>query len=94
MGGSLAKTGNPFGGGAQIGAWGEKKALINKTLVALEQLLPTIPESAPAQAATPSTDGSSGSLVVQLRNLTDLMEKGALTDEEFQVAKSRLLTNQ
>ena len=53
VGGSLATRGNPFGGGSQVGSWGEKKALSNKFLAEVARVLPKIPE--PAAAADNSS---------------------------------------
>ena len=43
VGGSIAKGGNPFGGGSQIAAWGEKDALSRKFLQEIEACLPKVP---------------------------------------------------
>ena len=64
------------------------------TLAAVEELLPTIPQSLSNQTATTGAQEAADSLDVKLKNLVELMEKGALTDEEFQVAKAKLLTAQ
>lgn len=44
VGGSIAKGGNPLGGGSQLMAWGEKEDLSKKFLAALEETLPSIPD--------------------------------------------------
>jgi hypothetical protein len=44
VGGSIAKGGNPLGGGSQLMAWGEKEDLSKKFLAALEGTLPTVPD--------------------------------------------------
>lgn len=45
VGGSIAKGGNPLGGGSQLMAWGEKEALSKQFLAALGETLPSIPET-------------------------------------------------
>ncbi len=44
MGGSLAKGGNPFGGGSQVGAWGEKGRVIGEYADKVAELVPKIAE--------------------------------------------------
>jgi hypothetical protein len=88
VGGSLAKGGMPIGGGAQIGAWGEKKALTRKFFEAVTAALPTVPE--PAQAATGGA-GQEKTIGEQIAALAELHSGGSLTDSEFAAAKARLL---
>lgn len=50
------------------------------------------PQPAPAAPAAPAAPGHGASLADQIARLADLHASGALTDEEFAAAKSRLLT--
>ena len=43
VGGSIAKGGNPLGGGSQLFAWGEKEALSKKFLATLGEALSSLP---------------------------------------------------
>jgi len=91
LGGSLGKGGNPMGGGSQVFAWGEKGRLIQTFAAKVNALLPSVSEPTnptTAPAATPPT----GDLVEQIERLAALHASGALTDAEFQNAKSRLLS--
>jgi hypothetical protein len=45
-----------------------------------------------ARPAVPGSSRAAGSLTVQLKELADLHERGALTDEEYAAAKARVLT--
>jgi len=58
-----------------------------KAQLAAMQAQPTTP-AAPAPAPTPAT---SPDLLTQLTQLAQLKDAGALTDEEFQLAKAKLL---
>lgn len=85
MGGSLARGGGPMGGGSQLASWGEKGALIKKFAGAVAAALPSVPE--PQQHRQPS-----GDLGSELAKLAELRSSGALTEDEFQAAKARLIT--
>ena len=85
MGGSLGKGGNPFGGGSQLGAWGEKGRLIDKFAVTVNQLLPQIAEPV---KSIPANDAD---IAEQIERLVKLRDTGALSDDEFSTAKTRLL---
>ena len=85
MGGSLAKTGNPFGGGAQLGSWGEKSRLIDNFAEEVRKLLPDIPEPV-TLASTAAED-----IPTQIQKLGDLHKQGLLTDDEFAAKKQDLL---
>jgi hypothetical protein len=54
-----------------------------------QQQAQAAPAAAPA-AAAPAT-GSGGSIVDQLKQLSDLKASGALSDQEFEQAKAQLL---
>ena len=88
VGGSLAKGGNPFGSG-QVAAWGEKSALSRKFLLTVGRVLPTVPE--------PSTSGgttsvAAPSVVDELVKLKGLLDRGVLSNAEFESLKHRLLS--
>lgn len=84
MGGSLGKGGNPFGGGSQVFAWGEKGRLIDQFAATVQEIVPSIPEtSRPASGAISVAD--------ELAKLASLRDSGALTDDEFGAQKARLL---
>lgn len=53
MGGSLGKGGNPFGGGSQAFAWGEKGRLIDLFAATVKQVLPSVGSTAAAATSTP-----------------------------------------
>jgi hypothetical protein len=85
MGGSLGKGGNPFAGG-QAFAWGEKGRLINKFAETVAQILPTIPEKTPKAKAAPAV-----SVADEIAKLAALRDSGALTADEFDAQKAKLL---
>lgn len=87
VGGSIAKGGNPWGGGSQIGSWGEKAALSNKFLDVVTRVLPRVEEPAAATVGSPDLAG-------QLARLVDLHEQGHLDDQEFAAAKAALIAGQ
>ena len=91
VGGSIAKGGSALtGGGSQVFAWGEKDKLSNKFLESIERILPNIPVITPVVA---STSVAAASVADEIKSLLALKEAGALTDEEFVAAKSKLLGN-
>jgi|SoiMethySBSTD1v2_1073268.scaffolds.fasta_scaffold2836925_1 hypothetical protein len=49
------------------------------------------PAAAPAAPAAAPAAGGGGSIVDQLKDLTDMKASGALSDQEFEAAKARLL---
>ena len=53
------------------------------------QAAPAPPAAAPAAAAPAA--GGGGSIVDQLKQLSDLKASGALSDQEFEAAKAKLL---
>ena len=89
VGGSIAKGGSALtGGGSQVFAWGEKEKLSKKFLESVERILPNIPVITPEVGHTNVT---AASVADEIKSLLDLKEAGALTDEEFAAAKSKLL---
>lgn len=87
VGGSLATRGNPFGGGSQLGSWGEKGRLSTKFLDEIGAQLPSIPE--PSRVSEGEAQGST--LSEELKRLADLRDAGVLSEDEFVAAKSKLL---
>jgi len=85
VGGSLAKGGNPIGGGSQVGSWGEKSALSNKFLDTVARLLPRVPEPAAPKPAAGSD------LAAQLAKLAELRKEGLLDEQEYADAKAALI---
>ncbi len=87
VGGCLAKGGSALtGGGAQLGAWGEKKKLSMTLLEKIKTVLPGIPEG--TTAAKPAAATSAADELLKLKSLLDA---GALSQEEFDDAKRKLL---
>lgn len=89
VGGSIAKGGSALtGGGSQVFAWGEKDKLSKNFLSNVEKVLPTVQVLTPSQNSTlaPPTN-----LADEVKRLFELMEAGALSEEEFAKAKSKLL---
>ena len=64
----------------------------DERISALEQQQQPAP-AAPPPAAAPAAPGGGGggSIVDQLKELTDMKASGALSDQEFEAAKARLL---
>ena len=60
------------------------------TLEQQQQPAPAAPPPAAAPGA-PAAGGGGGSIVDQLKQLTDMKASGALSDQEFEAAKARLL---
>ena len=86
LGGATAMRGNPFGGGGgQLAAWGEKKAVAYKFLDQIAGVLPTVAEERQA------SEQGSVSIAAELERLAALRQQGLLSDAEFESAKSRLL---
>ena len=88
MGGSIAKGGNPFGGG-QVVAWGEKARLITRFVDEVIAVLPTIME--PKVTPTPSQAGKA-LWRMSFSKLAQLRDSGVLTEEEFAAQKAKLLS--
>lgn len=90
VGGSLGKGGSALtGGGSQLLAWGEKKTLSLKFLDTVEAVLPSIAESS---SATSSNDSQPSSSADELLKLKELLDAGAITQEEFDNEKGKLLS--
>ena len=90
VGGSLGKGGSALtGGGSQLFAWGEKKTLSLKVLDTVEALLPSIAESS---SATSSNDSQPSSSADELLKLKELLDAGAISQEEFDNEKRKLLS--
>ena len=90
VGGSLGKGGSALtGGGSQLFAWGEKKTLSLKFLDTVEALLPSIAESS---SATSSNDSQPSSAADELLKLKELLDAGAISQEEFDNEKNKLLS--
>lgn len=84
MGGSLARGGNPLGGGSQIASWGEKGRLISKFAAKVSEILPNV-------AAPVTSPAAAGSTADELAKLAHLRDSGVLTSEEFEAQKAKLL---
>ena len=56
-----------------------------------QQQAPTQPAAPAAPAAAAPAAGGGGSIVDQLKQLSDLKSSGALSDQEFEAAKAKLL---
>jgi hypothetical protein len=85
--GSLAKGGTALtGGGAQLGAWGEKKALSRKFLETVSTILPSIPEP---KAQT--NENNASNVADELLKLKELLDMEAISQEEFDTQKTKLL---
>src|SRR5699024_6816418 len=91
--GSLAKGGNPFGGGSQLFAWGEKGTLSRKLLSHIDNYIAdmTTEQRWPQPSESNKASINSDSLVSQLRELAALKDSGDLEEHEYQAAKERLL---
>ena len=65
----------------------------DERISALEQQQQPAPAAPPPAAApaAPAAAGGGGSIVDQLKELTDMKASGALSDQEFEAAKGRLL---
>jgi putative oligomerization/nucleic acid binding protein len=64
----------------------------DQRLSALEQQQAQPPaQAAPAQPAAPAQAAAGGSIVDQLKQLSDMKASGALSDQEFETAKAQLL---
>lgn len=96
MGGSIARGGNPFGGGSQLGSWGEKGRLIKTFVDTVTEVLPSIPKAqtqsqtkAQAKASAPAREAIS--VADELAKLAKLRDEGVLTPDEFAAQKAKLL---
>jgi hypothetical protein len=85
VGGSIAKGGNPLGGGSQIVSWGEKTQIAERFLRKLEDVLPQTPEP------KAKSNSGGGSLADQFRSLADLKDQGVLSETEFEAAKAKII---
>jgi hypothetical protein len=63
----------------------------DERISALEQQQQPAPAAPPPAAAPAAPGGGGGSIVDQLKELTDMKASGALSDQEFEAAKARLL---
>jgi hypothetical protein len=78
------------GGGGQVAAGGD----VNDIVAALQQAMPGAQVNVQGSGATgapPSGDGEDDDRVEQLERLAKLKESGALSDEEFEREKARIL---
>ena len=90
VGGSIAKGGSAItGGGSQVFSWGEKDKLSKKFLELVERILPKIQVVASATEVAKSSDAG---IADEIKSLFALKEAGALSEEEFAAAKSKLLS--
>jgi len=89
IGGTIART-QAFGG-SQVASWGEKKKLANKVLERVRECLPLIPE--PAAELAQHATGPLGGVGTELAQLTSLHQSGTISDEEFTMAKQRVLSS-
>jgi len=80
--------GNPFGGGGQLVAWGEKGVVAEKFLLKLTEVLPSVSEP---PSLEPRAAGGSDQLADQLAELARLQGEGAISAAEFKAAKAKLL---
>jgi DNA polymerase-3 subunit epsilon len=87
IGGKRAQRGSIAGGGGQIYDWGERGKITRAFFEALNGALQQTPE--PPQAKKPVQELS----VDALERLVQMRESGALTEHEFQAAKSKLLNS-
>ena len=69
------------------GAYAAGRAAANRANARAE----SEPPAAPPTAAVPAQAGAQPDMLAQLTQLTELHEKGALSDDEFAAAKSKLL---
>ncbi|MDA0300854.1 MAG: SHOCT domain-containing protein [Actinobacteria bacterium] len=98
VGGSLAKGGN-LHGGAQFGAWGEKKTLSNKFLDEVGKVISSIQPTQTQQQQTqadqtfmqPVVESKSVSTADELLKLKTLLDAGLITQAEFDAQKNQML---
>ncbi len=91
VGGSLGKGGSALtGGGSQVFAWGEKKTLSVQFLDKVEALL--FYSIAESSSATSSNDSQPSSSADELLKLKELLDAGAISQEEFDNEKNKLLS--
>jgi len=98
VGGSLAKGGN-LQGGAQLAAWGEKKALSNKFLDEVNKVLPSVQSSQQQKPQTqadqpvsqPVAEIMPVSTADELLKMKSLLDAGLITRAEFDAQKSQML---
>ncbi|MGH3328348.1 MAG: DUF6458 family protein [Streptomycetales bacterium] len=74
--------------GGRGGSWGEEKAVAERFLARLADALTVI-----ARTEVHARGDVRADIAAQLAQLSDLRERGALTDDEFQSAKRRLMAS-
>ncbi len=93
VGGGAYIAGRSMGRAAQQRQYGEAEQ--NERIASLEQQAPQYQQQAPppsaAAPAAPAPAAPAPSMIDQLSELATLHERGALTDEEFAAAKTKLL---
>jgi len=95
VGGGAYVAGRSMGRAAQQRQYSEAEQ--NERIASLEQQAPQYQQPAPAPPTAPPPTAAAApaaptpSMIDQLSELTTLHERGALTDEEFSAAKTKLL---
>jgi hypothetical protein len=95
VGGGAYVAGRSMGRAAQQRQYGEAEQ--NERIASLEQQAPQYQQQAPPPPAAapaapaPAPAAPAPSMIDQLSELATLHERGALTDEEFVAAKTKLL---
>ncbi|MFZ0090533.1 MAG: SHOCT domain-containing protein [Solirubrobacteraceae bacterium] len=80
------------GAGYMAGKAGQRNQYREQDQEARMEQLEAQPAAAPAPAPAPAA-AAGGDLVGQLKQLSDLLASGALTQDEFDAAKKKLLAN-
>lgn len=98
LGGGTAMRGNPFGGGGQVAAWGEKGTVAERFLGRVAHELQAMPAVGRLIDGPPSSGGAAGpsdtaSRVEALDRLARLHRDGMINDQEFATLKAELVSS-
>ena len=85
----ISVTGKPAG--REWTAWGEERGVSRDVFRKVDEILPALEDAKPTAASTPPEHAADDAVTSALERLAALRSSGAIDDDEFKLAKARLL---
>ena len=85
----IAVSGKPAG--PVWTAWGEERGVARDVFRKVDEILPGLVDAKPTARSTPSQHAAADAVTSELERLAALRSSGAIDDDEFELAKARLL---